>query len=393
MIRWCSKCLMPDTRPRMILGEDGVCPACKWAEVKKGIDWDARAVEFHQVLSLHRGRSGSPYDCVVPFSGGKDSATIAYRLKFEHGLNPLLVCYGQLLWTDVGRYNLHQVADAGFDIHYWRTNQAVSRKLARRFFIERGHPKQHYDAAVNAVPVRTAVQFGIPLVIYAEHGETEYGGHVLSEEHRRTRDLAEVLEHQVGDDPRNWAVDGISERDLYPYIYPEADEIAKVGVQAIYFAHYFKWDIYENAKLAKDKIGFAQKRRPTGEAYDPEDPRADSDVPGLPPWWGRSDGSFEGFDSIDDKIDCLDFWMMYLKFGFGRCVRMASRMIQNGHLTREQGLALVRAFDGEKPESYLTDILRYLSISHKELDEIADTHRNPEIWTKDETWRLKNPPI
>lgn len=377
MILWCRKCLMPNTRPRMIIGEDGICPACKWAEAKKEVDWDARARDFSDLVRAYRGVG--PYDCVVPFSGGKDSAAIAYRLKFEHGLRPLLVCYGQLLWTDVGRYNLHQVADAGFDILYWRTDQAVSRKLARRFFIERGHPKQHYDAAVNAVPVRTAVQFGIPLVIYAEHGESEYGGHILSEEHRRTRDLAEVLEHQVGDDPRNWAVDGITERDLYPYVYPELDDIARVGVKAFYFSHFFKWDIYENAVLAREKMDFQQARN--GLAHPSH-------------WWGKSDGSFEGFDSIDDKIDDLDFYMMHVKFGFGRSCRMASRMIQNGHLTRDHGLDLVRRYDGELPRSYAVAIKEYLSMDGAEMRAVVDTHRNPEIWTKDasDNWQLRFPP-
>ena len=321
---------MPDTRPRIVF-TDGVCNACLWAEEKKTIDWDARADEF-RVLAGRGFAYGShcpppktgAYHCIVPFSGGKDSAMIAWRLKFEHGLNPLLVTYGQLLWTDVGRRNLDRVCNAGFDILYWRVNQNVSRKLARRFMVERGHPKQHYDAGVNTVPLIAAVRFNIPLVFYAEHGETEYGGLVLDEESRRTRNLEEVLEHQVGDDPRNWATDGISEADLAPYLYPSAVEIERVGVKAFYFSYFFPWDIYENAQQAYDKLGFDQ---------------AWNLIPSLSHtpnslWWGKSDGSFEGFDSIDDKIDDLDYYMMHIKFGFGRATRMASRMIQNGHLTR-----------------------------------------------------------
>ena len=125
---------MPDTRPRVVFTE-GVCNACLWAEEKKTIDWGSRAREFAAVIEESRGWRGNAYDCIVPFSGGKDSAMIAWRLKFEHGLNPLLVTYGQLLWTDVGRRNLDRVCNAGFDILYWRVNQAVSRKLARRFMI------------------------------------------------------------------------------------------------------------------------------------------------------------------------------------------------------------------------------------------------------------------
>ena len=146
----CKSCLMPSTRPRIVF-TDGVCNACLHAEERKRIDWDSRFQEFREVMGANKKHPA--YDCVVAFSGGKDSASIAWRLK-EFGYNPLLVCYGQLLWTNVGRRNLHRIADAGFDIFYWRHNQKVSRKLAKRFFVERGHPKQHYDAGVNTIPLR-----------------------------------------------------------------------------------------------------------------------------------------------------------------------------------------------------------------------------------------------
>ncbi|KKN35003.1 hypothetical protein LCGC14_0787930 [marine sediment metagenome] len=368
MIR-CARCLMPDTRPRIVF-TDGVCNACLYHEAKKEIDWNARKTEFLEVVERHRG--SGPYDCVVPFSGGKDSATIAWRLKFEFGLNPLLVCYGQLLWTEVGRCNLAHVAHLGFDIIYWRVNQLVSRALARRFFIERGHPKQHYDAGVNSVPVRTAVNFGIPLIFYAEHGESEYGGLVLSDEHRRTRDLTEVLENQIGDDPRNWATGDLSERDLYPYVYPDKADIERVGVKAFYFSYFFPWDIYENAKFARETMRFEQARNwPLQTSF--------TDLDHHPWLWGRSDGSFEGFDSIDDKIDDLDFYMMHVKFGFGRATRMASRLIQGGHITREQGMELVERYDGEFPETYLPDVLEYLDMTREELDGVIAKHRNPTL--------------
>ena len=378
MIRLCKRCVMPSSRPRITF-TDGICNACLYHEQKKEIDWDARKTEFFAVVKRHREANSSAYDCVVPFSGGKDSATVAARLQ-ERGLNPLLVCYGQLLWTDVGRHNLDRVVRRGFDCLYWRVNQDVSRKLARRFFIERGHPKQHYDAGVNSVPIITAKQFGIPLVFYAEHGETEYGGHILSEGHRRTRDLAEVLEHQIGDHPGNWALGGISTRDLFPYVMP--DDLN--GVTAYYFSYFFPWDIYENAKFARDELGFEQ-------ALNGKIATLSGGRQPHPYWWGKSDGSFEGFDSIDDKIDDLDFFMMWIKFGFGRATRMASRLIQNGHLTREQGLELVRTYDGEFPETYLGSVLEYLDLTRDELIEIIDKHRNPEIWPSHcGTWRLRH---
>lgn len=360
-ILWCKNCAMPSSRPRVVF-VDGVCNACLYAVEKKSIDWAARAEEFKALIA---SQPKGQFDCVVPFSGGKDSAMVAWNLR-ELGLRPLLVCYGQLMWTDVGRYNLNQVSEAGFEILYWRTDQSVSRKLARRFFIERGHPKMHYDSAVNAVPVITAKQFNIPLVFFAEHGETEYGGLVLSEEHRRTRSIDEVLENQVGDDARNWAgIDGITERDLYPYIYP--DGVENIGVH--YFSYFFPWDIHRNAMDARDKFGFVW----------------------VEP---RSVGGFEGWDSIDDRIDDLDYYMMYVKFGFGRSARMASRLIQNGHMRRWFGLGIVREYDGELPGIYLPEILDYLKMTRDEFDAVVDQHRNPEIWTKkDGEWRLNFPPV
>jgi N-acetyl sugar amidotransferase len=374
----CKKCLMPDTRPRVVF-TDGVCNACLHTEERAAVDWGERRKEFELLLNHHVGRDPSaPYDCIVPFSGGKDSATIAWKLKHEFGLRPLLVCYGQMLWTDVGRHNLDSVCNDGFDIHYHRVDQRVSRTLARRFTIERGHPKQHYDAGVNSVPLQVAVQMNIPLVFYAEHGESFYGGLVLDEESRRTRNLTEVLEHQVGDHPSNWVDDDISERDLYPYIYPDLADVERVGVKAFYWSYFFPWDIYENARLARTGMRFKQARN-SGSDITPNavllaewKQRAD-----LPDWWGKSDGSFEGFDSIDDMIDDLDFYLMWVKFGFGRSTRMASRLIQMGHMTREQGEQLVQRYDGEFPDTYLPQVLDYLRMTRDELDDVIRRHWNP----------------
>lgn len=373
---WCKRCLMPSTRPRVVF-TDGICNACRFHDEYARTDWASRKAEFLDLVKAHKRHPA--YDCIVPFSGGKDSSAIAWKLKYELGLRPLLVTYGQLLWTDVGRRNWNRVCEAGFDIHYVRADQSVSRKLARRFLIERGHPKNHYDAAVNAVPLIAAANFGIPLVIFAEHGESFYGGHVLSENHRRERDLAEVLENQVGDDARNWAVDGISEADLYPYIMPEnAPEKAK----AVYFSYFFKWDIYENALLCRDVMNFEQAQN-RGPGY--HGPRG---------WWGKSDGSFEGFDSIDDQIDDLDYFMMHVKFGFGRSARMASRLIQMGHMDRETGLEMVRRFDGEFPHTYLPAVLDYVGMDRVALMALIDKHRNPEIWMQENsTWKLRHPPV
>lgn len=367
-VRYCKHCLTPDTRPRIEFDAEGVCNACRNAETKEHIDWDKRRQEFFDYVERFRPKSG-PYDCVVPWSGGKDSSAIAYRLKFDFGLNPLLVTASPLIPNDIAVHNREEMLKLGFDHVMVRPNQKVARHLTRRFFEERGNPKVHWEATKEAVPVSAAVRYGIPLVFYAEHGESEYGGRVLSEESKKVRDVTEVIEHVIGDDSHNWIDEVVTERDLAPYLYPDPADIQRVGVTALYYAYFFKWSMFENYEYLKDKIDFRT-------------------APG-----GRTDGTFTNFDSLDDKIDTLYYHMQFVKFGFGRAVRDASRMIQTGHLTRAEGLKYARAYDAEPPHTYFADQLEYLGMTEAEVRAVIDKHRNTEIWKfEGNQWQLRFPP-
>ena len=364
---YCKRCLMPNTRPRVVFDDAGVCNACHNADMRAATDWDARRLEFLELIESYRSHDGS-YDCIVPWSGGKDSSSIALRLKEEFGLNPLLVTFSPLVPTEVGVHNRETMLNYGFDHLMARPNQRVSRHLARRFFLERGNPKVAWDAGINATPIQVAVNYNIPLVFYAEHGESEYGGRVLSEEHRKIRDLAEVLEHQIGDDPMNWIDESVEEHDLAPYTYPDVGAVADAKVTAMYFAYFFPWNVYQNYRYVADRVDFKLA---------PND---------------RTDGTFNGYDSVDDKIDNIYYYMQFIKFGFGRAVRDGSRMIQQEGWTREHALEQARAFDGEFPSTYFAEALEFLGLSENEFTEIIDQHRNEEIWTfEGNQWRLRTP--
>jgi N-acetyl sugar amidotransferase len=365
-ILYCTKCLTPNSRPRIVFDLEGVCNACRNAQKKPTIDWEARKREFLRLVEPFRGRGA--YDCVVPWSGGKDSSSIAYKLKFEFGLNPLLVTFSPMMPNEVGNHNREAMIRKGFDHVFFRPNQNVHRRLAKRFFVERANPKVAWDAGVNTVPIQVAVNYNIPLVFYAEHGESEYGGRVLKEDSNKVRDFTEVLEHQIGDDPRNWTDEAVGPRDLAPYLYPDLKRVRDVGVKAMYFAWFFRWSMFENYHYLRDKIDFKVHHE------------------------GRTIGTFTSFDSLDDKIDDLYYYLQFIKFGFGRCVRDASRLIQNGHMTREEGLNLARKYDGEFPRYYFDEVLDYLSLTREEFDHIVDRHRNPEIWTREAgEWKLRYP--
>ena len=357
---------MPNSRPRVQF-KKGICNGCLNSEDKKQINWNIRKKEFQSLISKYKNKSNY-YDCVVPFSGGKDSATIAYKLKFIFGLNPLLVTASPLMPNEIGAQNREEIIKLGFDNVFIRPNQKVSRYLARRFFIERGNPKIHWEASKEAIPMKIAIKYNIPLIFYAEHGESEYGGLVMNKKSKEKKNFSEIIEHIVGDNPNNWADEIVKKRDLVHYNYPSSNEIKKSKLQIRYFSYFFRWSMYDNYKFIKKKINFRLANK------------------------GRTEGSLTNFDSLDDKIDTLFYYMQYIKFGFGRCVRDASRMIQNKVISRKKGLYYAKKYDHEKPSEYFNEQIDYLNISRKEFDEIVDKHRNQEIWKYNKgKWSLKYP--
>ncbi len=367
MIKFCKTCLMPNTRPRIVFNQEDICNACVHSKKKIEIDWKSREKEFLEIVKKIKNQAKenkSFYHCVVPWSGGKDSTSIAIKLKFEYGLNPLLVTFSPLIVNECGENNRKELIKLGFDSVFLNPNYKVARALSKRFFVERGNPKVAWDAGINSAPVNVAINYRIPTIFYAEHGESEYGGLVLNKESEKKRDLREVIEHCIGDYPENWETDEIKKEDLAPYSYPEEKQLKKLNIY--YFAYFFKWSMYENYLYVKKNL--------KGFQTNPFD---------------RTEGTFTNFDSLDDKIDDLYYYMQYIKFGFGRCSRDASRMINSGHLTREKGIEYLKEYDGEFPKRHLTDVLKYYNISEIELETIINKHRNEEIWKQSNNdWTL-----
>ena len=370
MIIFCKNCVTPNTRPRIVFNKNGVCNACVNNQEKNlTVDWNERSEEFKKIIRIIKHKNiNKQYDCIVPWSGGKDSTYIALRLKNEFGLNPLLVTFAPLIPNKIGRHNREILLDYGFDSIYFRPNQKVAKILAKRFFIERGNPKVAWDAGINSIPVKIALNFKINHIFYAEHGESEYGGLVLDEESKKKRDLKEVIEHQIGDYPENWINQDISEKEIKSYTYPSDEVLNKANITSHYFAYYFKWSINENYKYVKKILPDFKENE-----------------------YGRTEGTFTNFDSLDDKIDDLYYYMQYIKFGFGRTTRDASRFIMNGEMTRNQALKYVREYDGEFPTRNFKQVLNYLDISDLDFEEIVNKHRNKEIWQqKNNNWELIN---
>ncbi len=372
MIKFCKECIMPNSRPRIVFNEKGICNACLHSKKKQKINWLNRKSEFLELvekIKFDTKKNNRLYDCVVPWSGGKDSTSIAIKLKFEFDLNPLLVTFSPLIVNECGNNNRNELSKMGFDSVFLMPNQKVSKQLSKRFFLERGNPKVAWDAGVNAGPVQIALSYNIPTVFYAEHGESEYGGLVLNEDSEKKRNLREVIEHQVGDFPENWVSDSISLKDLSPYIYPSEDKLNKIDLTAYYFSYFFRWSMLDNFEYVKSKMPNFQTN-PNG----------------------RTEGTFTDFDSLDDKIDNLYYYMQYVKFGFGRATRDSCRMIQNHQMTREKGIELARKYDNEFPSKDFDEVLSFLDLKEDEFEKIVNKHRNEEIWKTglSNKWELIN---
>ncbi len=255
----------------------------------------------------------------------------------------------------------------------WHVSNAFiipeGEKLAKRFFLERGNPKVAWDAGVNSGPIQIALKYNISTVFYAEHGESEYGGLVLDNESEKKRDLREVIEHQIGDYPENWVSEEVNLKDLTPYIYPTNEQIGKNKINAYYFSYFFKWSMLDNYNYVKKKLP-SFKTNPNG----------------------RTEGTFTNFDSLDDKIDCIYYYMQYIKFGFGRATRDSCRMIQNNQMNREEAVKLAKQYDSEFPSKDFNEVLDYLNLNQNQFEEIINKHRNHEIWKtgRNNHWELIN---
>lgn len=364
-IRFCTRCVVSNQRPRIVFDEEGVCSACRYAERKRnGIDWAERDKQLKKLLAYHRRTRG--YDVIVPCSGGKDSATIAHRLKHEYGMHPLCVKFAPFMYTDIGRRNFEAFVQSGFDCVVGWPNGLMHRRLARLSLEYLGDPFHPFVLGQLAFPMQTAAKYGIPLVMYGENGEAEYGGDPAANDKPcwDAREWDRVYLKSVG-------VARLLDlgKKVGAFTSEEAERISEFywmppqpgtgpGPEFHWFGYYRHWHPQANFYYAAEHTGF----NPAPE---------------------RSGGTFSRYASLDDKMDGLHYYMAYIKFGIGRCTSDAAHEVRDGDLTRDEAVALVKRFDGEYPVKHLPECLDYLGIDERHLHRIIDRFLSPAVWRKD----------
>lgn len=367
MLTYCKRCVMPDTKPDLHLDEQGICNACRSFERRREIDWDARLKELHEVLNKYRKRDGSNWDCIVPVSGGKDSTYQVVRM-LQLGLNPLCVTSTTCDLSPLGRLNIENIKKLGVDYVEISPNPVIRAKLNRLGLTQVGDISWPEHVGIFTIPVRAAVQFNVPLIVWGENSQNEYGGPAAASENstlnrRWLEEFGGLLGMRVSD---LLGQEGIEKKHLINYTYPTDEELSRVGVTGLFLGHYIPWDGLSNTLIAQAN-GFIS--------------------------YGKVvEGSMVNYENLDNHQTGIHDYFKFLKFGFGRATDLACLHVRRGRLTRADGLAAVRKLDGKFPHEYLgkslSDILYPLDISVDEFVRLCDKFTNKKIFKRDASGAL-----
>ncbi|MBU3126671.1 N-acetyl sugar amidotransferase [Clostridium tagluense] len=366
-MRYCKKCLFPETKPHLHIDEDGICGACKNYDERKEIDWNTRKKELMETLDKYKSKDSSNWDCIIPVSGGKDSTYQVLRM-LEFGMNPLCVTATTCDLSNIGRKNIENIKSLGVDYVEVTSNRIVRAKLNRLGLKQVGDISWPEHIGIFTMPVRAAVQFNVPLIIWGENSQNEYGGPAAASENneldrRWLEEFGGLLGMRLTD---LVGVDKIEKKHLIPFTYPTDEELKRVGVTGLFLGYYIPWDGYTNALIVENH--------------------------GFTTYHTNVEGSIVDYENIDNHQTGIHDYFKFLKFGFGRATDIASLHIRRGRLLREDALEMVKKHDGKFPWTYLgkplEKILEPLDVTVEEFIKTCDKFTNKKLFLIDKNGKL-----
>jgi N-acetyl sugar amidotransferase len=342
---------MLETQDMISFDAEGVCATCRQIEFKQQkIDWGARKKEFAEIANQYKGKG--TYDCIVPFSGGKDSTFTALALVKDFGLKPLIVSYDHGFYRPVTLANTERtIKKLGVDYHKFKGDWQTVKKLMRESLIRKGDIMWHSHCGIYAYPMHVAIQQKVPLIIWGEP-TSEYVSYYSYEENEqvdekrfnRLVNLGINAEDMVG------FLDGsVTLRDLRPYTYPKISDLREIGYRSICLGNYIPWDTRKQSERIRDEIGW--KGAP---------------VEGIPfeRYW---------YEKVEDAFQGIQDYLKWIKRGMSRMTHLGSIDIRNGRMTRDEALQMIKKYEGFRPAS-LDVFLKAMNMTETEFNNIALTH-------------------
>lgn len=349
-LKRCTRCTLPETHETIVFDSDGVCNICKQQEFKKEkIDWESKKKEFDQLIEEYRGKN--EYDCVVPFSGGKDSTWTLYYLVREYGIKPLVVRF------DHGflRPNLHEntrktLRKLGADFHIFTPNWKVSQKLMLQSFLEKGDFCWHCHTGIFAYPMHVAIKYQVPLIIWGEPSAeyTSYYSYDQPEEVDEKR-FNRYINLGISAQDMFYRLEGdIDERDLTPFTYPPLKELRKLKYRSVCLGSYVSWDVKKQSAIIQKELGWQG-----------------DEVENVPPGYE--------YEKIECCLQGVRDYIKFIKRGYSRPTHLTSIDIRNNRLSRDEALKLIEQFENKRPPS-LDVFLDYIGLTEEEFLAVALSH-------------------
>ncbi|UCD03756.1 MAG: N-acetyl sugar amidotransferase [Candidatus Woesearchaeota archaeon] len=358
-MRYCKKCIMPDTKPDLTFDEEGICNACrsserKYAQHKDPIDWNARKKEFEALIKKFKNDDPLTYDCIIPVSGGKDSMFLVYALKEVYKMRPLCVLFEPTLPTKTGRKNIDVMNRMGVDLIHFKRNPLVYDYMVKEGLRRVGDNDWPNHIGIFTVPIHFAVKFNVPLVIWGECPQTEYGGYTKEARSAHVLDQRWLYDYGglIGNRPEDMVCEdlNITLSDLKPYIYPSKEDLERVGVTSVWYGYYFPWNVPEQLRIVKER-GWVS--------------RID-----------RVEVTYEDYENIDCYSMTIHDYLKFVKYGFGRATDDLVRDIRNGIIDREEAVRLADRYEGKYPLEAARRFCRRFGYTREEFDEICDSFTN-----------------
>jgi N-acetyl sugar amidotransferase len=356
-MKYCKKCLQPDTRPHIAFDENQVCFACRYEELKKSIDWGERKDELREIAKTAIEKY-APYDCVIGISGGKDSTFQALYAKEKLKMRVLLVNGAPDGITEIGRKNLENLVNKGFDMISLRPNPIIAKQLAKRAFIKEGNMVGPSEYALWASAYMVADKFDIPLIIQGENTALTLG---TVSKMKKDGDAFGVVDLNTlkGGGLETLINYDISENDLYMYNLSCVNSCKQKGIKAIWLQYYAKeWSQVNNAD-------FSVARGLTGRTDDL-----------------KNIGRYRRYTALDGDVQIVNQMLKYLKLGFGFATDEACYDIREGRLTREDAIWYVEEYDGKCGDKYVLEFCDYIGMGWSEFWDITDKFINRKLFER-----------